>query len=173
MLASFSILTTRLRLRSLEPSDAPALNAIQSDADHMRYYPHPFSMDETDSWISKNLERYEAHGYGLWAIEDRTSGEFLGNCGPVHQPVDGSDELELGWSVAPHRGGQGIATEAAAACRDWCWSELEVDHLIALVRPENLRSARVAEKVGMTVWKRTRFGSEDWVHNVFRVDRPS
>ena len=74
--------------------------------------------------------------------------------------------------MTPLRGGEGIATEAAEACRDWCWAELSVDHLIALVRPENLPSARVAQKIGMTVRKRTRFGSEDWFHDVFRIDRP-
>jgi [ribosomal protein S5]-alanine N-acetyltransferase len=168
----FSLRTDRLLLRPLRASDAEALNLIQSDPDHMRFYPHPFSVGETEAWISRNLVLYPTRGYGLWAIEDRRTGEFLGNCGPVHQQVDGADELELGWSVTPLRSGQGIATEAAEACRDWCWAELAIDHLIALVRPENVQSARVAEKIGMNVWKRTRFGSENRVHDVYRVDRP-
>jgi len=139
----------------------------------MRYYPRPFSMEETDTWISWCLGNYAARGFGLWAIEDRDTGGSLGNCGPVPQKVDGLDEVELGWSVTPDRARQGIATEAAAACRDWCWRELDIDHLIPLIRPENLPSAGVARNVGMKVWKRTRFGSENRIHDVWRVERPS
>ena len=80
----FNLETARFRLRPLRLTDAEALNRIQSDADHMRYYPHPFSMEETVGWIWRNLERYDAFGYGLWAIEDRRTGEFLGDCGPAH-----------------------------------------------------------------------------------------
>jgi Acetyltransferase (GNAT) domain len=59
---------------------------------------------------------------------------------PDATEVDGVEEIELGWSVTPTRSGQGIATEAGLACRDWCFAHLEVDHLISLVRPENVPS---------------------------------
>ena len=165
--------TERLRLRQFaqDLSDLEALNAIQSDAEHMRYYPHPFSLDESRGWIERRLAEYEEHGYSLWAVEDGSTDEFLGCVGPVHQLVDEVDELELGWSITPRRARQGIATEAARACRDWCFRELDVDHLIALVRPENEASRRVSEKVGMSVWKGTVYGSAGWIHLVYRVDR--
>ena len=60
-----------------------------------------------------------ATGSRLLAVEDRATGEFLGNVGPILQHVDGVDEVELGWSITPTRARQGIATEAALACRDW------------------------------------------------------
>ena len=169
------ILTERLRLRQFAPdlSDLEALHAIQSDAEHMRYYPHPYSLDESRGWIERRLADYEEHGHSLWAVEDRVTSEFLGNVGPVHQSVDGVDELELGWSITPHRARQGIATEAARACRDWCFVQLDADHVIALVRPENEASRGVAENVGMSVWKETVFGSMGWAHLVYRVDRPA
>ena len=84
--------------------------------------------------------------------------------------VDGIDELEVGWSITPARARQGIASEAAAACRDWAFAELEVDHLISLVRPENEPSAGVAKNIGMTVWKETHYGSLGWLHLVYRID---
>jgi ribosomal-protein-alanine N-acetyltransferase len=71
--------------------------------------------------------------------------------------------------VTPRRASQGIATEAATAARDWSFRELGLDHLIALVRPENLPSRRVAEKVGMSVWRETLFGSTQWLHLVYRA----
>src|SRR5437867_1038117 len=131
--------TPRLRLRQFadDLSDLDALYEIQSDVEHMRYYPHPFSLDETRSWIEKRLDEYAERGFSLWVVEDRVSGEFLGNVGPTIQRVDGIDEIELGWSITPPRARQGIATEAAAACRDHCFETLGMEHLISLVRPEN------------------------------------
>jgi ribosomal-protein-alanine N-acetyltransferase len=161
--------TPRLRLRELGFDDLEALNAIQSDADHMRFYPHPFSIEESRSWIEKNLVRYERLGYGLWAVEDKQTGEFLGNVGPTLQQVDGVGEVELGWSITPTRARQGLASEAAAACRDDCFGRLDLSYVIALIRPENTRSRGVAERIGMTVWKETTHASMP--HLVYRIDR--
>jgi RimJ/RimL family protein N-acetyltransferase len=96
--------------------------------------------------------------------------EFLGNCGPIPQVVDGIEEVELGWSVTPRRARQGIATEAAAAWRDRCLGPLGMDHVISLIRPENVPLRGVAERIGMTVSKETRHGSDGWLHLVYRID---
>jgi RimJ/RimL family protein N-acetyltransferase len=163
--------TPRLRLRPFasDLSDLDALHAIQSDPVHMRFYPHPFSRAGSRAWIERQLERQRIDGLALWAIDDRATREFLGCCGPVVQLVDGAREVELGWSVSPARSGQGIATEAATAWRDRCVQVLRLGHVISLVRPENVPSRRVAEKIGMTVWKETRYGAERWPHLVYRV----
>ena len=163
--------TQRLRLREFadDLSDVEPLNEIQSDPVHMRYYPHPFSLQESREWIERALARYEGEGFALWAVEDRGTGEFLGNVGPVIQLVDGESHVELGWSITPRRARQGIATEAALACRDHCFDVLGLDHVISLIRPENESSRGVARNLGMTVWKQTLFGSVQWLHDVFRV----
>ena len=168
-----TIQTERLLLRPFasDLSDLDALHAIQSDPVHMQYYPHPFSRDESRAWIERWLEHCDRYGYGLWAIDDLATGEFLGNCGPVHHLVDGADEVEIGWSVTPRRARQGIATEAAIAWREFCFDELELEYVISLIRPENTPSRGVAERLGMTVWKETVHGSMDWTHLVYRVDR--
>jgi RimJ/RimL family protein N-acetyltransferase len=164
--------TQRLRLRPLVAGDAEALHRIQSDSDHMRFYPHPFSMDETIDWIERTRARYEHDGFGLLAVEDAETGEFLGNVGPMVQEVDGVDEIELGWSITPARARQGIATEAAAACRDWVFEVVGADHVISLILPANEPSSAVARNIGMTVWKQTIHGSVRWLHDVWRVERP-
>ncbi len=166
--------TARLRLRPLKMADADALNAIQSDPHHMRFYPHPFSMEESRDWIRRMQARYEEVGFALLAVEDRATDEFLGNVGPHLQHVDDVDEVELGWSITPARARQGIATEAAAACRDWVFSTLDVDHVISLILPENTPSRGVAENLGMTVWKDVMWGMEQpLLHHVYRLDRPA
>lgn len=167
-----TLTTERLLVRPLRLDDVEALNAIQSDPVHMRFYPHPFSMDESRGWIERMLASYELHGFSLLAVEDRETGEFLGNVGPVVQTVDGVDEVELGWSVTPARARQGIATEAATACRDWVFAALEVDHVISLILPENLASRGVADNLGMRVWKDVMWGTlMPRVHHVYRSDR--
>jgi RimJ/RimL family protein N-acetyltransferase len=168
-----SLETARLRLRPLVMADADALNAIQSDPLHMRFYPHPFSPQESRDWIEKMHARYERDGFALLAVEDRETGEFLGNVGPVVQHVDGVDEIELGWSITPMRARQGIATEAATACRDWVFATLDVDRVISLILPENTPSRGVAERLGMTVWKDVTWGTEMPLrHHVYRLRRP-
>ena len=153
--------------------DLEALHAIQSDPEHMRFYPHPFSLEESRAWIERMQERYERDGFGLLGVQDRMSGEFLGNVGPAVQVVDGVDEIELGWSVTPLRAREGIATEAAAACRDWVFSTSPVDHVISLILPENAPSRGVAAHLGMTVWKDVVWGTQmPKTHHVYRLDRP-
>jgi ribosomal-protein-alanine N-acetyltransferase len=167
-----TIETRRLRLRPLDLRDTAPLNAIQADPEHMRFYPHPFTMGETLNWIERTRARYKLHGFGLLAVEDRATGEFLGNVGPMLQNVDGLDEVELGWSVTPKRARQGIATEAAFACRDWAFAELRVERVISLILPENAPSSAVATKLGMTVWKQAMWGQlEPRAHLVWRVNR--
>jgi ribosomal-protein-alanine N-acetyltransferase len=163
--------TKRLRLRPLDAGDAKALHRIQSDPDHMRFYPHPFSMEETEDWIARVQARYDADGFGLLAVEDRSTGMFVGNVGPMVQRVHDVDEVELGWSIAPERSRQGIATEAAIACRDWVFAEVGADHVISLILPANDPSRGVARNLGMRIWKQTIHGSVRWLHDVWRVDR--
>lgn len=163
--------TERLHLRPLVAGDAEALNAIQSDPDHMRFYPHPFSLEESVAWIDRVQMRYERDGFALLAVEDRATGVFLGNVGPHLQTIDGVDEVELGWSVTPERARQGIATEAARACRDWVFETLDVDHVVSLILPANTPSIGVARNLGMSVWRETLWGPDPQLHLLYRLDR--
>ena len=146
-----TIMTTRLTLRPLRRDDLDALAAILGDPIAMRFYPHPFSRAESLDWIERDLARYERLGFGLLAVELAETGELIGDCGPTILEVDGVDEVELGWHVRRDVWSRGYATEAAIATRDWMFDERQFDRLIALVRPENVASCRVAEKIGMTV----------------------
>jgi RimJ/RimL family protein N-acetyltransferase len=83
--------------------------------------------------------------------------KFAGDCGLVHQQVDGATEVEVGYALARNYQGQGLATEAARACLDYAFSDLGLQRVISLIRPENLPSRRVAERNGMSVEKETIF----------------
>ena len=79
--------------------------------------------------------------------------DLIGDCGITRQEVDGEHFYEIGYHLRRDYWGQGFATEAACACRDWGFAHLKAERLISLIRPENLPSRRVAERNGMTIWK--------------------
>jgi RimJ/RimL family protein N-acetyltransferase len=162
--------TERLVLRPLVPDDVDALSLVLCDAETMKWYPAPFDRDGVARWIEKQNERYRRDGFGLLGVQERATGELLGDCGPTIQHVDGEPHVELGWHTRRERWGEGIATEGGIACREWCWASLDVGHLISLIRVENRQSWRVAEKLGMMAWKETIHAG--LVHRVYRLDRP-
>ena len=149
--------TPRLFLRHYVPADADALSEVLCDRENMRYYPNPFERADVEAWIEKSLRRYQEHGIGRWALVRKADGNFAGDCGLVPQQVDGATEIEVGYALARIYQGQGLATEAARACLDYAFSNLGLQRVISLIRPENLPSRRVAERNGMSVEKETIF----------------
>lgn len=165
----FRLETERLRLRPYRPDDLGDLHAMFSDPEHMKWYPAPFDRETTQVWLERQIDGYRTRGFALWIVEERASGEFLGTAGPTTPVVDGVEEVEIGWHTRPGRKGEGIAPEAARAARDWVFANLDVDHVISLVRPENRASCRVAEKLGMHLDREVDYKGID--HHVYRIDR--
>lgn len=139
--------TDRLRLRQFTPEDLGALAPIFADAEMMRFYPAPFTRERTAEWIAWSMRSYAERGYGLWAMERRADGLFLGDCGLISQLIEGQGELEIGYHVRRDCWGQGYAGEAALACRDYAFETLGAPRVISIVDPLNLASRRVAERV--------------------------
>ncbi|MGI5236848.1 GNAT family N-acetyltransferase [Dactylosporangium sp. CA-139066] len=147
--------TARLELREMDEGDLDDLARLLGDPDVMRYYPRPRTRTETLEWIEKNRRRYRDDGFGLWTVRRRADGGFVGDCGLTIQRVDGVDEVELGYHVEPAQQGQGLATEAALACRDLARDRFGARRVIAIIHPGNVASQRVARKAGLTLEKRT------------------
>ncbi len=161
--------TDRLLLREFVAEDLACLSGVLCDRETMRYYPMTFDEAAAKEWIARNQQRYAAHGHGLWAMDLKSTGEMIGDCGITLQDVDGEFLPEIGYHLRRDRWGQGFATEAAQACRDYGFAKLQAEFLISLVRPENLPSCRVAERNGMKVWKETTHAG--LLHLVYRVLR--
>jgi ribosomal-protein-alanine N-acetyltransferase len=161
--------TERLLLREFVPDDIDALAAVISDPETMRFYPEPRDRAGVESWIERNRRRYRDDGHGLWAMVLKSSGEVVGDCGLARQTVDDVDEIEIGYHVRRDLWGRGLAPEAAAACRDYGFERLGAKQLISLIRPENLPSRRVAEKVGLSLWKEVMW--RDLPHCVYVIHR--
>ena len=145
--------TERLLLREFVADDVDGLAAVLSDPETMRYYPKVLDRAGVAAWIERHRQRYADHGHGLWAMVLKSSGEVIGDCGLVRQVVDENDEIEIGYHVRRDPWGRGYAPEAACACQEYGFERLGTERLIALIRPENLPSRRVAEKAGLSLWK--------------------
>jgi RimJ/RimL family protein N-acetyltransferase len=147
--------TDRLILRELERSDVDPLLEVLGDPWTMRFYPHPFSRDEVVAWVERWRASYATNGFGLMALELKESGRLVGDTGLSLQHVDGEAFPEVGWHVHRSHQRQGLATEGARACLDDGFRSIGLERIISLIRPENVPSWRVAEKLGMRIWKET------------------
>ncbi len=121
---------------------------LLGDEQVMVYYPAPKTREQAAAWIAWNQANYARFGHGLWIIETH-DGAFVGDCGLTWQKVNGAPMLEVGYHVLPRLWGQGLASEAAAACRDFARDQLGAKQLVAILHPRNTASWRVAEKIGM------------------------
>lgn len=161
--------TPRLRLRKFTLEDSTALARVLSDPETMRYYPAPIDFAGVEQWIERNCRRYQDDGVGLWAMEVMSNSELIGDCGIIVQQVEGERLYEIGYHLRRDLWHQGLATEAAIACRDWAFAHLKTERVISLIRPDNLPSQRVAERNGMTVWKEITW--RGLLHKVYSVER--
>jgi len=102
-----------------------------------------------EEWIEWNRRNYAEHGFGLWVVETR-AGDFVGDCGLTMQEVEGEWLVEAGWHVRSSMRRQGYAAEAARAVREAA-CDMGVEHLIAIIRPDNVASQGVARRIGMVL----------------------
>ena len=161
--------TERLRLRPYRQDDLDDLAEMFADPIHMAWYPGPFTRAQAQAWIDKQFERYERDGFGLFVAELLEDGGFAGTVGPTVQQVEGEPRVEIGWHIRPALKGRGLAVEGGEASRSWAFANLDVDHVISLIRPENTASRRVAEKLGMHIERETDHAGLK--HYVYRSDR--
>lgn len=142
-----------MRLREFTEGDLDPLAKMVADEEQMRFYPLPRTKDEAHEWISRNLRLYKEHGFGFWFMEAIEGGDFLGYCGIRPLTIEGIEEVEMGWHTRKQFWGQGLATEAAAACRDLAFTRFAITRLVATIDPSHEASLRVANKIGMKLDK--------------------
>lgn len=136
----------------MTPGDLDELTAVLGAPDPVRPARRIRTREDAERWIAWNQENYRTYGFGLWVIETH-DGRFVGDCGLTMQDVEGELHLEVGYHVALDLRGQGLATEAAAAVRQAATDAGE-PRLVAIIRPENLPSQRVAQHIGLRLERR-------------------
>jgi len=162
-------LTERLRVRALREEDLEDLWQLYSDPRVQRFI-GAHTLDEVSAELSLQIAHHAAHGWSLWALEERSTGRFLGDCGL--QPLElRGPEVELSYDLHPDLWGRGIATEAARAVVGLALGELGIDRVVAVVKPTHAASRRVLEKARLThTGERKAYGEQLLL---YEVSRPS
>lgn len=162
--------TARLNLREYTMDDFDGLYAILSDAETMKHYPKPYDADGTVRWLRWSLDNYQKYGFGLWAIERKETGEFIGDCGITMQKIDGQILPEIGYHIHKNHWRKGYAKEAASAVRDWFFRNTDFDAVYSYMKYTNLASSSTAASIGMKKIKEYP-DPEDTVCCVYRITR--
>jgi RimJ/RimL family protein N-acetyltransferase len=161
--------TERLDLRMFRESDFDAHAAMCADPEVMRYLGDGKPLSRIDAWKSMAaiLGHWQLRGYGLWAVEERASGELVGRIGCFFP--GGWPGFEVGWTLRRASWGKGYATEGTRVAMRFAFEELGQPHVISLIQPGNERSIRVAQRLGETLEGRTEVnGQEALVYGIGR-----
>lgn len=148
--AGATLETPRLSLRPMRWEDVDHLLRVFSDPKVMACFGvPPFDRAQMERWVRRNLDHQARHGFGLFSVILKATGELIGDCGLEVMEVEGERVAELGYDLRSDHWNLGYATEAATAVRDYAFGTLGLPRLISLIRVGNLASRRVAQKVGM------------------------
>jgi RimJ/RimL family protein N-acetyltransferase len=140
--------TERLLLRGFRADDFEAYAEMMADPDVTRFLGDGRPLSRADAWrqLAIFVGHWELRGFGLWAVEERASGAFLGRIG-CFEP-EGWPGFEIGYTLARHAWGKGYASEAAKAALDYARTVLGRTDVISLIRVGNRGSVNVATKLG-------------------------
>jgi RimJ/RimL family protein N-acetyltransferase len=138
--------TERLRLRPWRNGDVEPLAELFGDEQLARFIGGITSRRDTWRRLASFAGHWQLRGFGNWAVEEKTTGDFCGFCGlwfPIEFP-----EIEAGWALLSNKHGKGFATEAAARARAFAFEDLKLPTLVSFIVAENLASQRVAQRLG-------------------------
>jgi RimJ/RimL family protein N-acetyltransferase len=167
--------TSRLLLRMPELADAEALMGILWDPEvvqkkQVTLLEPPGDLDLALKNTSDMIRHWELRGYGHWCVIEKATGHVIG-CVGLYHPQRPWPGVDLGWVIHRSRWGHGFATEAARAALEWIWQHTDIDRIVSLINPDDLRSMRIAAKIG----ERFERADVDPVHGgpvrIYTIDR--
>ena len=141
--------TDRLVLRQWSESDVEPYGRMLADPGTARFIvPGGEPVKPARAWEHAALMagHWALHGLGMFVVEDRTTGQFLGRVGVWSPP--GWFGLEVGWGIVPQARGQGIAFEASVAAMTWTFDRTGADEIVHCIDEENIRSQGLARRLG-------------------------
>jgi len=143
-----TVTTSRLVLRMFREQDLDDYADMCADEEVMRFIGAGGAVGPEVAWrqMALFLGEWQLHGYGMWAVEDRASGKLIGRAGFLN-PY-GWPACEVGWLLARHAWGRGLAFEATQSAIAYGRERLGVEALISLIRPDNTRSIALAARLG-------------------------
>jgi ribosomal-protein-alanine N-acetyltransferase len=163
--ADEELLTARLRLRRWLPEDREPLAEINADARVMELLAGTLDRARSDAFVEEIEAHFDAHGYGLWAVELRESGELIGLTGlnTVAFEAHFTPAVEIGWRLAHLVWGHGYASEAARGALRFGFEQAGLREIVSMTSMPNVRSQAVMKRIGMH-----RDRDDDFVHPLAR-----
>lgn len=151
MSAETRLRTARLLLRRWRDDDRAPFAALNADPAVMEHFPSTLSRAQSDAVVDRIEADFEERGWGLWAVELREAGSFIGFVGlnPANFDAPFTPAVEIGWRLARERWGHGYATEGARAALEFGFETLALDEIVSFTTRGNARSRRVMERLGM------------------------
>jgi ribosomal-protein-alanine N-acetyltransferase len=136
----------------MAPERSRSFAKLNRDPVVMEHFPAMLSRAESDELIERIEAGFEENGFGLWALELRDSGEFVGFTGLSVPSFEAhfTPAVEVGWRLARSAWGEGYATEAARATLDFGFGEVGLDEVVSFTTPANQRSRAVMERLSMS-----------------------
>lgn len=143
--------TERLILRPWKQEDREPYAVLNGNPEVMRYLLRTLTREESDKMVDVIEQKMAANGWGLWAVEEKSSGAFIGFVGlniPAYE-LPFSPVIEIGWRLDKPFWGKGYAPEAAAKALEIGFNQYGIEEIVAFAALENVASQRVMEKIGM------------------------
>lgn len=144
--------TPRLLLRSWKDEDREPFAEMNGSANVMKYFPACLSAAQSNAFVDRINAEFGETGFGLYAVEIKDTGEFIGYVGFHRFSFDApfSPNWEIGWRVSDKFWHKGYATEAAAACIEYAREKRLCDRLFSFTAVPNLPSENVMRRIGMS-----------------------
>jgi RimJ/RimL family protein N-acetyltransferase len=173
--------TERLLMREWRDSDRAPYAELNGDPEVMRHFPSTLTPQQSDEMIDRMVAAWHDRGHGLWAVERRDTGEFIGFVGltPPSWQASFTPCVEVGWRLGKQHWGNGFAPEAATAALSWGFANVDLpdDRIVSFATEANVNSRRVMHKIGMTHDPNDDFDHPllpDWAgrrHVLYKIDR--
>lgn len=144
--------TQRLKLRQWIASDRKPFSKLNADQQVMEYFPDVLSDTESNAMVDRIESLINIKGWGLWAVELKASGAFIGFVG-LHSPIAKlpfNPCVEIGWRLSKEHWGNGYATEGAQAALNYGFEHLKLDEIVSFTSVANRPSQAVMRKINMT-----------------------
>jgi RimJ/RimL family protein N-acetyltransferase len=150
---TIQLVSPRLVLREWQERDRAPFADMNADPAVMRYFPTPFTLDESNEAVDRYNRQLERDGFTMFAVADRINGQFVGVLGAqvMRFPVPNLPQpaVEIGWRLTAASQGRGLATEGAIAVLDHLRQLGTVREVVAITTPSNAPSRNVMQKLGM------------------------
>jgi ribosomal-protein-alanine N-acetyltransferase len=147
--------TDRLIIKSNQEVDLEPLAALWADPEVTHYMGGPRNYEEILRILREDAKLNPQPTYDLWPIIEKETGQIVGAGGILDKDIDDKKEYEVVYVLARSAWGKGFATEVASSLKDYAFDELGLKRITALIDRDNLKSERVATKIGLRYEKDT------------------